>query len=98
MRTDGKAKHPRPLVEIEADMRRAGRRCDNMLILLAVIAAAGGAWLTTPAQRFRIAETWRQTTLDSRLCQAYRAVSPDKTYADFKVCLPPMPGRSVDGH
>ena len=77
-------------------MKQAARRCDNMLILLAVLAAATAAWMTTPDQRARLAETWRQEVVNRRLCQAYRAVAPDKGYADFPVCLPPMP-KAADG-
>ena len=89
-----KMNKPRPLAEIEANMKRAARHGDNMLILVAVLAAA--AWMTTPDQRARLAETWRQDAINRQLCQAYRAVSSDKTYADFPVCLPPMP-KATDG-
>lgn len=89
---------PRRLVEIEADMRRAARHGDNMLILLAVLAAAVAAWMTTPDQRARLVETWRHDAIHRQLCQAYRAVSPDKTYANFPVCLPSMPPPAADGY
>lgn len=93
-----KVNKPRPLAEVEADMKRAARRCDNMLILLAVLAVAAAAWMTTPDQRARLEETWRQDAINKRLCQAYRAVAPDKAYADFSVCLPSMTLHAGDGY
>ncbi len=94
---DDKANRQRPLAEIKADMERAVRRSDNVVLLLAVMAAAALAWMTTPSQRASIVETWHNAALQRRLCQAYVAVEPDKSYADVPVCLPPMPRQAANG-
>ncbi len=86
-RTDDKMEQPRPLRELQADVERAARRCDNAVLLLAVMAAAGLAWMTPLGQRASLAEGWRQAALQQRLCQAYVAVAPGKSYADFPVCV-----------
>lgn len=94
---DKKVNKPRSLAEIQADMEQAARRGDDAVILLGVVAAAALAWIATPGQRTAIVESWRQAALQQRLCQAYVAVAPDKSYADFPVCLPSVPGRAADG-
>ncbi len=94
---DDEANRQRPLAEIKADMKRAVRRGDNMVLLLAVMAAAALAWMTTPSQRASIVETWHNAELQRRLCQAYVAVEPDKSCADVPVCLPPMPRQAANG-
>ncbi len=93
-----KAKRPRPVAEIEADMARAARRGDNVLILLAVIAAAVAAWMTTPYRRMVLVESLGRDAINGQLCQAYLTLAPGKTYTDFPVCLPPTRWKSVDGH